>query len=1193
MDESQIVAGYGNGDICRWKIEDGQQQGPTMQVNGSIKCIAISQDRQWIVSGDSGGKVIVWNAVNHEKVREITQGEHYVCAVDISGDCSKIASVDYYSARIFSIDSGIQLLPPLTHDGAIGVRFSPDGSRFASASYDHGFRIYNANNGDILYDSGPKGSTNTSSFATPLAWPPDGRQLFVASISKITSFDLSNSSSSEWPVHEARAETSIVSNGRFIACSAGSSVSLWDCVTHTQIGTIIIHTTTISCVALSPSGQYLACGTKEGKISIHNLTDVLPTQYVVHGAPALPDPPNLPQLHPSQLPLVQHDPTTAENLLSREIVSTSCPSHHLLANRALIRARSKRWALAIQDAKQSLQIQPSPIGHIAMAVALLEQGDREEALCTFDLAYYDCEPHDIRFLLLLKWILMFETGNQDEGITRVDYLVERAKNDNDHHAIYLYSQVLGVMYVKKEDYEHAIPSIECAKNVAPRDTKCLPLETISLIFGWSFTGLLIVAQKRLCETLYADERIAEAVKILLNIARAPDAEIQASSETTDWITDFTKKCALKLEHDGDTAFRSVNHDDAITQYSAALSLSPPSSVGLFIKRSKARAAKGLWEEALQDANEAVKADPSCPWSYKAKHAVLHGAKQYDEAIDAFRSMLHVIEQSPDLAIRQLRNNYISPCETIAAIDDIVRENVKSYPLVVIDVNTGCLCDSTERERIFKADPSYKELVSTMTSKLDKEQILRVVARFYAYVTFSHAWQGNEPLFQDVNAAQSIWNLPDTPLNEKLRNFCKETRRLGYNWAWSDTCCINKTTSSILNRSLRSMYKWYADSAATLVFLSGVAHPSQPGDLTRSLWMTRAWTLQELLSPKTIFFYDSTWKPYLGDTGKNHKESPEIMQELADAIKIPRGTIVRFSPDDLGVREKLRLASTRNALVEEDVAYSLIGIFKSDISPRYGEGADALGHLLEEIVARSGEVSVLAWSGQSSSYNSCLPASISVYNQTPYNPPPFEGEEMENCILELRGRLSPEVALGIHQQINFLPAARFATRRLHLPCIVFRVKELNVLTHNGHEKIYQAKASGLGIVEFCTADDLPLDQQQQIVFAHPWVRHILGPHNGDAWDDDSESDNDSESGSGPNSGSDRAAPLYAVPTSPVGGYDRALQIIARLGQPFNALLLVQQPNGEYRRVAADHEIVVQGLGTNITSKNIRVKVLEIL
>ncbi|KAI6017126.1 hypothetical protein EDC04DRAFT_2902662 [Pisolithus marmoratus] len=647
-------------------------------------------------------------------------------------------------------------------------------------------------------------------------------------------------------------------------------------------------------------------------------------------------------------------------------------------------------------------------------------------------------------------------------------------------------------------------------------------------------------------------------------------KIQWNRATADWVSNFTKKCTTTLEH----------VDDAST--------SPPSPASLFIKRSRARAAKGLWKDALQDANETVKVDPSYPWGYEAKHAALHGAKRYDEAIDASESMFHVTEQSHDLATRQQSENYVFLSDSIAAIDSAVTGVLKSCPLVLINVTTGCLCDGPERIRIFKAHSTFKELVSSMTRELDNGRIQQVVSRFFGYTMFSHVWQGNEPSFQDVNAAKTVWSLPDTPLSQKLRNFCKETGRLGYHWAWSDTCCIDKASSSILNQSLTSMYKWYADSAATLVFLAGVAHPAKPGDLGRSLWMTRAWTLQELLAPKTIFFYDSKWKRYLGNTGSNHKESLDIMREVANAINIPRGTISTFFPDDLGVREKLRLASTRKATVEEDVAYSLIGIFKSDIRPNYGEGTAALGHLLEEIVARSSEVTVLAWTGKSSSYNSCLPASISVYSKTPYNPSTLQGIEMETCITELRGKLPQQEALRIYNKINSLPPARFATRRLHLPCIAFSVRKLSIQElGKDNEKLYRAKVSGLGNVEFTTADNLPLRVPQRLIFAHPWIPYIRGPSSGVPCGGDSEADTDFGSDSDGDSGSD------AVPVPQVDDCTRALQTIARLGQPFSALLLIQQPNGEYGRVATENEIVVPGLGTDITSKDIRAEVLETL
>ncbi|KAI6030212.1 hypothetical protein EDC04DRAFT_104815 [Pisolithus marmoratus] len=1183
--EIQIVAGHFGGGIRRWKIKDGQQHGPTMQTGSGILSIVVSQDGRWMVTGDWEGKVVIWNVATHDKAFVLKEHGDHVLAVDISSDCTRIAAVGGGTARIFTTTS--------------------DGSRFATTSYNQGFRIYSTHNGDILFDSGFEGSTNTlSAVVTPLAWASDGQQLFVASAGKITCFNVANFSSSAWQIH-GQSGTSIVSNGIFTACSAGPSVSLWDCVSHKQIGSIITHTADVYSVALSPSGGYLACGFVGAKIAIHNLRDVLPPEYFDDGSRALRNALIRQQLHASQVSLIhasdeilkswtQDDPTATEMLLSEEILRASSPSHYMLANRALVRARLKHVVLAMEDVEASLQVRPSPIGYIAKAVALLGQGDRGGALRTFDFAFHDCEPHNIRFLLLLKSVLVFESGSQEEAIACTEHLATRAKNDNDDEATYLCTQVLGVMYMKKGDYRCMIPLIERAKKLVPKDKQCPSLKTVSLIFGWCFNGLDIIAQQRLCETLHAEERTAEAVEVLLNIVRISDEENQGEKEIVDWITDFTKKCAMTLERVGDEGetFGSVQHDDIITEYSTALTISR-----LFIMQSRRQAAKGLWEDALQDANEAVKADPSYPWGYETKYIALHRAEQYDEAIDAFESMLHVIEQSHYSAVRQLRKNYISPSETKAVIDATIGRILNSCPLVVIDVATGCLCDGPERIRVFKAGTTFKKLVSSMTRELDDERILRVVESFFAYVMFSHAWQGNEPLYQDVKEAKSVWNLPDTPLNDKLRNFCKETRRLGHNWAWSDTCCIDKTTSSILNQSLTSMYKWYADSAVTIVFLAGVAHPTKLGDLTRSVWMTRAWTLQELLAPKVMFFCDSEWKPYLGDAGPNHKESPEIMQELADAIKTTHGTIVRFSPDNLSVREKLRLASTRNATVEEDVAYSLIGIFQSDIRPHYGEGADAIGHLLEETVARSGEATVLAWSGKSSSYNSCLPASISVYSQTPYNPPSLEGEEMETCITELRGKLSEREALSIHSQINSLPHARFATRRLYLPCIVFSVRRLGIQElHGGNEKLYRARVSGLGNVEFTTVDDLPLHKPHKFVFVHPWIRYIQGPSDGVAWGSDSESDTESDLGSDCDVESDEVAsssPLHAIPSPEVDDYTQALEMIARLGQPFNALLLVQQAIGEYKRVAAEREIVVSGLGTDISSKNIHAKVLEIL
>ena len=486
----------------------------------------------------------------------------------------------------------------------------------------------------------------------------------------------------------------------------------------------------------------------------------------------------------------------------------------------------------------------------------------------------------------------------------------------------------------------------------------------------------------------------------------------------------------------------------------------------------------------------------------------------------------------------------------------------------------------------------------MTERLEDERIQRVVEEYFQYVTLSHVWGRKEPLFQDVTLAGSIWELDSSPGSEKLRKFCEVVRDDGYRWAWCDASCIDKTISTVLNQSLKMMYKWYEASAATFVHLWDVVSPSALGDLTDSVWMTRAWTGQELLAATVIRFYNRDWQPYLGDSRSNHKESPEIMQELADAIKISRETIISFNPDDLSVREKLRLASTRNATVEEDVAYSLIGIFKSDIRPDYGEGYAAVGHLLEEIVARSGEVTVLDWTGNSSPYNSCLPDTLVVYRQPPSTSPAIEDGDMAAGVTTLRTSLSRRDAMLAYDRITRLPPARFANRRLHLPCIVFPVKKLSFQDFGqDHEFRYGARVSEIGIVEFQTADRLSPSEARKLVFVHPWIRDLRDPLDGLTWrsavDDDEDED---ENKADPEARTDSApsSPLHVVRAAMMDDYTRVLRLLVRLQQPFRVLLLQQQPNGEFKRVATEHELIVPGIGHQIDFvKDILADVVEIL
>ncbi|KAI9570071.1 hypothetical protein HD554DRAFT_2216154, partial [Boletus coccyginus] len=191
-------------------------------------------------------------------------------------------------------------------------------------------------------------------------------------------------------------------------------------------------------------------------------------------------------------------------------------------------------------------------------------------------------------------------------------------------------------------------------------------------------------------------------------------------------------------------------------------------------------------------------------------------------------------------------------------------------------------------------------------------------------------------------------------------FCKVVRDSGFHWAWSDTCCINKADHFVLQEALVSMFKWYGSSAVTIILLCGVRSPSKRGDLMRSIWNSRAWTLQEYHASKVVRFYTEDWKPYLNIDIPNHKDSPEIIAEMEEATRVSARALMALRPGLDDVREKLRLASMRQTTRVEDAAYSLLGIFSMSLPVIYGDGDKAVGLLLSQLLTSTGDTTILAW-----------------------------------------------------------------------------------------------------------------------------------------------------------------------------------------------------------------------------------------
>ncbi|KAG1894415.1 uncharacterized protein F5891DRAFT_1166151 [Suillus fuscotomentosus] len=264
----------------------------------------------------------------------------------------------------------------------------------------------------------------------------------------------------------------------------------------------------------------------------------------------------------------------------------------------------------------------------------------------------------------------------------------------------------------------------------------------------------------------------------------------------------------------------------------------------------------------------------------------------------------------------------------------------------------------------------------------EDRIRERVKKELKYAILSHRWLlgKQEPLYHQMSKEPKEVLDDHGPGCEKVQNFCRTAKDVhDCEFAWSDTCCIDKTSSSELDESIRSMFRWYRNSHVCIALLSETAdlaalqlqEKGQSGEKAVDAWFERGWTLQELLAPSQIKFYGENWQPLIQGSA-NDRGSKVIMEKISTLTDIHMNDLESFTPGIDRVPEKMLWASRRRTTRMEDIAYCLIGIFDISLMITYGEGNRAFFRLMEEIVKRYDKWDLFLWSGRRSRYNAALP-----------------------------------------------------------------------------------------------------------------------------------------------------------------------------------------------------------------------------
>ncbi|KAI0008105.1 HET-domain-containing protein [Xylariaceae sp. FL0662B] len=289
-----------------------------------------------------------------------------------------------------------------------------------------------------------------------------------------------------------------------------------------------------------------------------------------------------------------------------------------------------------------------------------------------------------------------------------------------------------------------------------------------------------------------------------------------------------------------------------------------------------------------------------------------------------------------------------------------------------------------------------------------------------YAILSHTWGRHEVTFHDLLRS-------DVETHEgyaKLHGCCQRARNDGYRYVWIDTCCIDKSSSAELSEGINSMFQWYKQSAICYVYLADVSADDDPfsdsSELRSSRWFTRGWTLQELLAPRALIFFDkawvqlkvgrldrsvSTWPPRRTSETFNKYRNPFIVIDLLSEItRIPKLVLDTGNFSQFCAAARLAWAADRRTTRVEDRAYSLLGLLEVNMPLLYGEENRAFLRLQEEVIRSRDDLSILAWGFRlSSGHPGCQVDSVLAQS-------PFEFSHCHSIQNFDSGEMSPSVPL---------------------------------------------------------------------------------------------------------------------------------------------------------------------------------------
>lgn len=513
-----------------------------------VWALAVSQDGQLIASGDEKGEVIAWHGATGEFLTQAIKGQSGIISLDLSPNGTVLATVSMdQKAKLWNTKTWqLKGSPILCDDRIFCVRYSPSGGHLAIATASN-IEIYNPGTRHRVAKFHAHGSYNCS-----LAWTPDGTGLLSSGNYEDPTIREWDASTWEqvgdvWAGHTNDINVIAIHPSGMLVASASddNQVRLWRLSDQRTIS-IFQHSDRVCCVTFSTDGKHVLSGGDDEKISQWAVPkDALPKGASKSKAQSS-DSKILTITTSARNALILGELFTAEEILTQEIKAH--PNDYTsYATRSFVMARKLNWANALQDANESIRINPSLTGYIAKGIALYGKRQSRDAMKVFDLAFTltDSVSKTTHLLFLIKAIALFNANKHEEAMQRVQELVADFP-DTDPLACHIVKTYLRVQLgtIALDSWLHKLEAVDHFTSAVKSSAffSKLPIHRMygdfTVLFGWDLESLWQTAHKQLCRALIWAGRFGEAFTTYESIMNASDEATKSSLR--EWFATLKK-----------------------------------------------------------------------------------------------------------------------------------------------------------------------------------------------------------------------------------------------------------------------------------------------------------------------------------------------------------------------------------------------------------------------------------------------------------------------------------------------------------------------------------------------------------------------------------------------------------------------------------------------------------------------------